>query len=267
MTQPISGQQAVNASSVLSSGTVSVDHLTPDSLFLYMQTRLDGIDAQANTAFEKQKRIEAVKKDIATIQNNYASLDTQVDKSSLTVEQTAAVAQALDNLSKTDPTLANKIREGMPAPFNRPGPSEELESNATRLRTEADTAQKTAEGAGTASSEGSAGGAQTGSASTAGTEASNAEDKAKAAEAIRDESKMTFVQLTQDKTNEIGKDQLAGLTTTLKNTVGQLDSSAQLEMIQLQQVMSARQTAIQLCTNLVSALGKSSEAIAANIGH
>jgi hypothetical protein len=66
---------------------------------------------------------------------------------------------------------------------------------------------------------------------------------------------------------KLDKDQLSGLKTTFQNYTKQLESSASLEMIHLQSIMSARQTAVQLSTNLVSALGKSQEAIAANIGH
>ena len=43
-----------------------------------------------------------------------------------------------------------------------------------------------------------------------------------------------------------------------------LDSSAQLEMIKLQSLMSQRQTLIQMSSNIVASLGKSDEAIAAN---
>jgi hypothetical protein len=39
-----------------------------------------------------------------------------------------------------------------------------------------------------------------------------------------------------------------------------------MNMISLQSIMSARQTAVQLATNLISALGESSKAIAANAG-
>jgi hypothetical protein len=45
-----------------------------------------------------------------------------------------------------------------------------------------------------------------------------------------------------------------------------LEADAQMNMIHLQSLMSSRQTAIQLSTNLISALGESSKAIAANIG-
>ena len=56
-----------------------------------------------------------------------------------------------------------------------------------------------------------------------------------------------------------GKDYIDSL---MKDT----EASAQMNMIKLQSSMSARQTAIQLSTNLVSALGESAKSIAGNIG-
>ncbi len=56
-------------------------------------------------------------------------------------------------------------------------------------------------------------------------------------------------------------------TVDFLNTVSkELESGAQLEMIKLQSLMSSRQTAIQLSTNLVSALCDSTKSVAGNIG-
>ena len=52
----------------------------------------------------------------------------------------------------------------------------------------------------------------------------------------------------------------------IENALKDLESSAQLEMIQLQSLMSARQTAIQLATNMASAIGEGMRMIASNIG-
>lgn len=50
------------------------------------------------------------------------------------------------------------------------------------------------------------------------------------------------------------------------NMIGKdLEAGAQMDMIALQSLMSARQTAIQLSTNLVSALSESAKAVVANI--
>lgn len=66
--------------------------------------------------------------------------------------------------------------------------------------------------------------------------------------------------------NKLTEDSVNLMNEVVGNRLTALESSASLEMIQLQQLMSARQTAIQLATNLVSSLGKGEEAIAANIG-
>jgi hypothetical protein len=52
----------------------------------------------------------------------------------------------------------------------------------------------------------------------------------------------------------------------LDNHMSTLEANAQLNMIKLQSLMSNRQTAIQLSTNLISSLGESQKAIASNIG-
>lgn len=51
------------------------------------------------------------------------------------------------------------------------------------------------------------------------------------------------------------------LTTVSK----ELDSSSQMDMISLQQAMSAHQTAVQLATNLIAALNESAKAVVTNI--
>jgi hypothetical protein len=52
----------------------------------------------------------------------------------------------------------------------------------------------------------------------------------------------------------------------VSSTMKKLESNASLEMIELQSLMSTRQTAIQLATNMVSSIGQGPQAIASNIG-
>ena len=51
----------------------------------------------------------------------------------------------------------------------------------------------------------------------------------------------------------------------LDATCKDIESSAQMDMINLQSLMGARQTAIQLSTNLVAALAESMKAVVTNI--
>lgn len=55
------------------------------------------------------------------------------------------------------------------------------------------------------------------------------------------------------------------LAQSLASVSKDISGSAELDMISLQSLMSQRQTAVQLCTNLVSALGESSKSIAQKI--
>lgn len=59
---------------------------------------------------------------------------------------------------------------------------------------------------------------------------------------------------------------LKELTTTVENKIKDLESSASLDMIQLQSCVSQRNTCISLATNLMSAVGKGEESITGNIG-
>lgn len=52
----------------------------------------------------------------------------------------------------------------------------------------------------------------------------------------------------------------------IDNVMGDLESSSQMHMIRLQSLMSSRQTAVSLSTNLIAALGETTKSIASNIG-
>jgi hypothetical protein len=201
-------------SNVLSMGVVSSDHLTPDALFIYMQTRLNDIDKQANVAFTKQQKIGAIHEQLDRITNVVATLDKDAG-GTLKHAQVKEVEGALGELDHLDPGLAAKLRESLGWTESKP--------THTPTTEEAASLQLPANDVG-------------------------------------------LVEMVFDDVN-LSKEATSQATTTLGNITKQLESSAQLEMIQLQSVMSARQTAIQLCTNLVSALGKSTEAIVGNVGH
>jgi hypothetical protein len=61
-------------------------------------------------------------------------------------------------------------------------------------------------------------------------------------------------------------DQVSSLTGNLKNDAADLNSDSEMTMITLQSLMSQRQTAVQLTTNLVQSLGDQQNSIAKNIG-
>jgi hypothetical protein len=64
----------------------------------------------------------------------------------------------------------------------------------------------------------------------------------------------------------LGAPELQGFAQTLTDAAGSLNSNSELQMVQLQSLMSQRQTAISLTTNLVQSLGDQANKIADNIG-
>ena len=67
--------------------------------------------------------------------------------------------------------------------------------------------------------------------------------------------------------NILSTTELQGYVQTLSDAAGNLNSNSELQMVQLQSLMSQRQTAISLTTNLVQSLGDQENKIADNIGH
>ncbi len=70
----------------------------------------------------------------------------------------------------------------------------------------------------------------------------------------------------QNGDGEVNKEEFTNLASQMSAIAKDLGSSAELDMIQLQSLMSQRQTAIQMCTNLISSLGESAKTIAQKIG-
>ena len=54
---------------------------------------------------------------------------------------------------------------------------------------------------------------------------------------------------------------------TVQGAVTDMNSNSEIQMISIQSLMSQRQTAVQLTTNIVQALGDQENKIADNIGH
>jgi len=59
---------------------------------------------------------------------------------------------------------------------------------------------------------------------------------------------------------------VAAIVKDLQNAASDANSGAELNMVKLQSLMSDRQSALQMCTNLVQSLGQQQNAIASNIG-
>lgn len=169
--------------------------LTPESLMLYCQTRLRGIDEQVNDAFAKQQRANEDSKVLTTLINEASSLPGDVPTQKQAQDYMNALAAKYDAAAAAakDPTIK------------------------AALAKQADNCRD-----------------------IANTKCSNGITAA------------MYKQNAGDFVSSLQKDVNAG---------------TELEMIKLQSLMSQRQSAVQVVTNLVQALGDQMNKIASNIGH
>lgn len=80
------------------------------------------------------------------------------------------------------------------------------------------------------------------------------------------EKRDRFHKTNVDQCGLLSKDEVTAYATEFNDLSKQLGSSAELDMINLQSLVSQRQTAIQLVTNMMSSLNESQKAVAAKIG-
>ena len=71
----------------------------------------------------------------------------------------------------------------------------------------------------------------------------------------------------QDEDGDISAVEMQSFVSDLQSVNTDLTSRQDLQMVRLQSIMSDRQTAIQLTTNLIQSFGDADQKIAANIGH
>lgn len=235
--------------------------LSPDALMVYLETRLNGLDDQIDSIFNTEKNQAKVQESLRAMQVELGRLDGNADsKQVLTMPGSPTVT------SSEVPPPPPALPEGTP-PEGTPPPRDEFDSTPG---VPPDT---------TASDTSTTAGGQSPSNPTpppgqVGNDVvKNLEDSIDAIRRIdphlADNIEGTlagdgFILAGHDATyfsSEVNatKDYLTGLSKDV-------ESSSQMNMIQLQSLMSARQTAVQLATNLISALAESSKAIAANLG-
>jgi hypothetical protein len=189
----LSASRLPPASSLLGSENFNPDAMTPDSLLIYLSTRMGSLDGQMGDIFNRQKTAEKVRTDLRGIQEALTKVPTNTDETKLLEDLSPEVIDEinahLNNIEAIDPKLGADIR--------------------AHLRAD-------------------------------GQILSRDDDRYFTSE----------LKATQDYLNLVGKD---------------LESGSQMDMITLQSLMGARQTAIQLSTNLISALNESQKSIVANV--
>lgn len=183
---------------IFNSGIVSYDHLTPDGMLLYLQSRLGSLDEQTNDIISKQRASEAARKGLQGILNTKAHFGEEGGEVDV-----ALIANHLNDIAhQVNPNTAAEVFTHLPEPIKK-----QLEFDAKSGTFEATGAKAT-----------------------------------------------------------LSKQDAQVLGTYVETAIKDIESGSELEMIRLQSLMSARNTAISLATNMMSAVGKGAESIVGNIG-
>lgn len=181
------------ASSLLGSENFDPDAMTPDSLLIYLSTRMGSLDGQMGEIFDRQKTSEKVRTELRGIQQALTNVPTDTDEQRLLDNLDPDVVKEINahlaNITAIDPKLGADIK------IHLEKDGQILSRNDSRYYT-------------------------------------------------------SELNASKDYLNLVGKD---------------LESGSQMDMITLQSLMGARQTAIQLSTNLISALSESQKSVVTNI--
>jgi len=164
--------------------------LTPESMMVYLTTRLGSVDAQIQGIFSSQQEAEKVRAAVNQIKELLTGLENTKDDPEAAKKAMADITAIIDEqIANVDPVLADKIKSKL--------------------------------------------------------------------------TEQGQILYKQDK--RFSQTELEGSREYLKNLLSELESTAEMNMIQLQSLMSARQTAISLATNLIAKLHESTAKVVDNI--
>ncbi len=224
------------AASVTSPGTLNTsgyyeNALTPDALMVYLSTRLGGLDEQIQQIFAEQQNSDKIRSAINKIQTLVSSLSTHTDKDK-TLEgpiDTFANIQAVieTEIAPLNPNLAASMLE-------------KFQSEGYILTGEDNNALSLEMSNGFFTQDARPGGVAT-------------------SVLYQDNEDLQDGKLDY-KTSEVDK-----TTDYLKGVTRDLESTSQMNMILLQSLMSNRQTAVSLSTNLIAKLNDSTQKVVENI--
>jgi hypothetical protein len=217
-------------------GASPFQYLTPDALMSYCETRLQGIDTQVQAAFAQQ---EAGNNDSTALSNLQAQLT--VPSGDLALD-TQSGYQAAYDASQQMIATANTLQD--------PQSKQALLDAAAKIQTQLTTAYNN----------------MTGESAFAPPFTSDQD--------IQNFFNNKYVDSNGNPiTNQHGTSLTittsayqTGVTDAVKNIQSDLNTNTQLAMINLQSLMSQREEAVQVCTNLVQSMGDSTNQVTANVG-
>jgi hypothetical protein len=215
--------------------------LTPEALLTYCSTRLNSIDGQINTMMAQQQAAGNEQTQLQTIMEQFNADASTIDSSS-------SGSGSMDNQTKCEQLEENL--EGLISymQVNDPGNSE-----LGALEQLHDSVMATGSGPFTDPTTGAFHGYYATDTSNSGPGATPIGKTLPPGEA-------------QTPDNTIDATEFQSFSSTLTQISGNLNSNAQIQMIQIQSLMSDRTTAIQLTTNIMQAYDDSTSKVVANIG-
>lgn len=218
---------------------IAAGYMTPDSLMAYCSVRLQGLDSQMKSMFDnEQKSVN----DSQTVNDFMAALNNCSGKGLNLVDNHAGVdllAAAQNAIDKVGPETATgqrliAIRDQMAKAMGGDALMQAVQKDPTVCARMSDEAKGGACDATVLFNHGISTGPDQGAHETQQT---------------------------------ITGETVQGWVNDAKNVQGDLNNQSEMNMIQLQSLMSDRQTSVQMCTNLVQSLGDQANKIAANVGH
>lgn len=204
----------------------SFDSVSPETMMVYLSSRLTCLDGQIQEVFDREQKGQHVREEVHAVQSILASVELDGDGPKATGKLSGdAVSQIKAHLDEIAHYDVNLANE-LRAKLSGEG---QVLHDVSLPPLPVET---------------------TGSAQ---------DSRANGADVVLDKDNAALPDVSFTKSQlDASKDYLNGVSKDL-------DAASQLDMISLQQSMSARQTAIQLATNLIAALNESAKAIAANI--
>lgn len=220
-------------------------YVTPDALMAFCETRLRGIDSQVQVAFLEQQKANADSSVLSDLSSKLSIPEDAIDLSCAGGVETAK-ASADDMMSAAQQLKDPQAKQKLVAA-----------ANAIYARIDKVLGEVTANGDW---------------ASTVGSTLNPPQTTPSSAALSNDQIDDLFKNHHQNDPSSsdtsIGTQDFTAMTTTaVQNIQKDQNSSTELSMINLQSLMSQRQEAIQLCTNLVQSLGDQVNKVAENVGH
>jgi hypothetical protein len=203
-------------------------YLTPDALMVYVETRMGQIDTQVKATFSQQERTNA--------------------EQGIIRDALAQIQQNSGGINTADPAKCQQMEQALEDAYDRLKAMDPRSPELDKLAAVHD--QMMASGSGPY-------------------DTTNPDGKTVHHHYLSTQSDTPPSTISGDKGQDsiLSTDEMKAFVDDLNAINSDMNSDSELQMIQLQSLMSQRQTAIQLATNLVQSLDDQANKIAQNVGH